>query len=82
MFNGLVQTPVPIAGSSSTAPSAAASITKRFDHAELSKTNFGINVGGGAKIILAGPLRLRLDYRVFTLSGTPRHTTCSGSMRA
>ena len=23
---------------------------------------------------LAGPLRLRLDYRVFTLQGTPRHS--------
>ena len=39
------------------------------------ETNFGTNVGGGAKITLAGPLRLRLDYRVFTLRGTPRHTS-------
>ena len=33
------------------------------------ETHFGINVGGGVKMTLAGPLRLRLDYRVFTLQG-------------
>lgn len=38
------------------------------------ETNFGTNIGGGAKINLAGPLRLRLDYRVFTLRGSPRHS--------
>jgi opacity protein-like surface antigen len=32
-------------------------------------TNFGVNTGGGAKISLAGPLRLRIDYRVFKLRG-------------
>jgi opacity protein-like surface antigen len=75
MFNGLLQTPVPIAGfqfygtlgggvyheSLSTQPNEA-------------QTNFGSNIGGGAKINLAGPLRLRIDYRVFNLHGTPRHT--------
>jgi hypothetical protein len=35
----------------------------------------GINVGGGVKMNLAGPLRLRLDYRVFTLRGSDvRHS--------
>jgi hypothetical protein len=28
---------------------------------------------GGAKISLAGPLRLRVDYRIFNLHGSPRH---------
>ena len=37
-------------------------------------TNFGTNIGGGVKITLAGPIRLRLDYRVFSLRGTPRQT--------
>lgn len=41
---------------------------------DASETNFGVNVGGGAKISLLGPIRLRLDYRVFTLRGTPRHS--------
>jgi len=35
------------------------------------ETGFGTNVGGGAKITLAGPLRLRVDYRVFNLRGMP-----------
>src|SRR5713101_4326485 len=30
-------------------------------------TSFGLNTGGGVKISLAGPIRLRVDYRVFTL---------------
>lgn len=34
-------------------------------------TGFGINTGGGVKIAVAGPLRVRVDYRVFTLRGTP-----------
>lgn len=41
---------------------------------DISETNFGVNAGGGAKITLLGPIRLRLDYRVFTLRGTPRHS--------
>ncbi|MEO5741478.1 MAG: hypothetical protein ABIS29_12880, partial [Vicinamibacterales bacterium] len=33
-----------------------------------------LNNGGGVKISLAGPLRVRIDYRVFTLKGgDPRH---------
>lgn len=36
---------------------------------EQSDTSFGTNIGGGVKFSLAGPLRLRLDYRVFFLSG-------------
>ena len=40
---------------------------------DTSETHVGINVGGGVKMTLAGPLRLRLDYRVFTLQGEPRH---------
>jgi opacity protein-like surface antigen len=35
------------------------------------ETNFGMNTGGGVKINLIGPLRVRADYRVFTLKGSP-----------
>ena len=38
------------------------------------ETAFLLNNGGGVKINLAGPLRARIDYRVFTLKGNPRHT--------
>jgi hypothetical protein len=35
------------------------------------ETQVAANVGGGVKIRLAGPLRVRLDYRLFTLRGSP-----------
>ena len=60
-------------GCSSTAPPAAACYRETLSTSS-SETNFGINVGGGVKMSLAGPLRLRLDYRVFTLRGTPLHS--------
>ena len=37
----------------------------------VSETNAAVNLGGGAKIKLVGPLRVRLDYRVFKLQGSP-----------
>ena len=39
------------------------------------ETAFLLNNGGGAKINLAGPLRARVDYRIFNLKGNPRHKT-------
>jgi hypothetical protein len=41
---------------------------------EVSETHVGISLGGGLKISLAGPLRLRIDYRIFALQGSPRHS--------
>ena len=38
------------------------------------ETGLLLNNGGGVKINLAGPLRVRIDYRIFTLKGDPRHT--------
>ena len=32
-----------------------------------------MNTGGGVKFSLIGPLRVRADYRVFTLKGDPLH---------
>ena len=40
-----------------------------------SETAFGINNGGGVKISLLGPVRARVDYRVFHLRGEPLHET-------
>ena len=39
------------------------------------ETAFVLNNGGGIKVNLAGPLRARVDYRVFNLKGNPRHDT-------
>lgn len=76
MFNGLLQTPVPIARMQfyGTAGGGVYRETLSIDP-DNDGTNFGTNIGGGAKITLAGPLRLRLDYRVFSLRGSPRHST-------
>ena len=71
MVNGLLQTPFPIAGMQFYGTAGGGVFTESFD--ELSETNVGINVGGGVKVNLVGPLRLRLDYRIFTLQGSPRH---------
>ena len=40
-----------------------------------SETSFGANTGGGVKIALAGPIRARVDYRLFRLKGEPLHDT-------
>ena len=72
MFNGLVQTPVEIAGMQFYA-TAGGGVFRETLNAET-ETHVGINVGGGVKASILGPLRLRLDYRVFTLRGSPRHS--------
>jgi hypothetical protein len=41
----------------------------------LSETQFGVNTGGGVKVSLLGPVRARIDYRVFHLRGEPLHDT-------
>jgi opacity protein-like surface antigen len=71
MGNGLVQTPFPIAGMQFYATAGGGVYQEEF--VNQSETHFGINVGGGAKVNLIGPLRLRLDYRVFTLKGSATH---------
>jgi len=72
MFNGLLQTPGEIAGLQFYATAGAGGYRETLN--DDSETQVGINVGGGVKMTLAGPLRLRLDYRVFTLQGDPRHS--------
>jgi opacity protein-like surface antigen len=72
MFNGLLQTPIPIAGMQFYGTAGAGVYRETLD--EISETNVGINLGGGVKVNLAGPLRLRFDYRIFTLQGSPRHS--------
>jgi hypothetical protein len=71
MGNGLIQTPVPLAGMQFYATAGGGVYRETlFDE---SATNVGVNIGGGVKVSLLGPLRLRLDYRLFTLQGDPRH---------
>jgi hypothetical protein len=72
MFNGLLQTPVPIARMQFYGTLGGGVFHETLN--EFSETNLGINVGGGVKMTLAGPVRLRLDYRVHTLHGSPLYS--------
>jgi hypothetical protein len=68
MFNGVVMTPT---GNTQLYLTAGGGLFRERVGLET-ETNFGTNFGAGLKMGLAGPLRLRLDYRVFDLRGTPR----------
>ena len=72
MFNGLLQTPIPIGGLQFYGTAGGGVFRETLGAG--SETNVGINVGGGVKMSLAGPLRLRFDYRVFTFGGSPLHS--------
>ncbi len=67
MMNGLLMTPT----SGTQLYLTAGGGLYRENLLDASETSFGTNVGGGIKMKLAGPLRLRLDYRVFALRGKP-----------
>jgi hypothetical protein len=68
--NVLVQTPTP--GFQLYATTGVAGYRENLG--EFQETHYGTNIGGGAKIKLVGPLRVRLDYRIFKLQGTPLHS--------
>lgn len=71
--NVFVQTPVEISKVTPYATMGAEVYRETLD--DEHETNIGVNVGGGLKIRVAGPFRVRLDYRVFSLKGDARHST-------
>jgi hypothetical protein len=71
MINGLVQTPT---SKTQIYLTAGGGFFRERQGADAT-TSFGTNVGGGLKLGLAGPLRLRIDYRIFTLRGKPLQAT-------
>jgi hypothetical protein len=73
MGNVLLQTPLPIAGLQFYATAGAGGY--REELAGRQETSIGLNSGGGVKISLSGPLRIRVDYRVFTLRGEALYPT-------
>lgn len=73
MGNVLLQTPFPIAGLQFYATTGGGVFRETLGTEQ--ETQFGVNAGGGVKISLLGPLRARLDYRVFNLRGEPLHPT-------
>jgi hypothetical protein len=72
MGNVLLQTPFPLAGMQFYVTTGAGFYRENLGPRQ--ETHAGFNTGGGAKISLLGPVRARLDYRVFTLRGDPLHS--------
>lgn len=72
MGNVLVQTPSLVSPIQVYGTVGAGLYRERLDARQ--ETSVGINTGGGVKLTLAGPLRLRVDYRVFNLRGDPLHS--------
>lgn len=73
MGNMLLQTPFPVAGMQFYFTTGGGVYRERLDTRQ--KTHLGVNTGGGVKVTLLGPIRARLDYRVFKLRGEPLHST-------
>lgn len=71
MGNLVVQTPT---GRTQLYGTAGGGGTYQETLGTASETHFASNIGGGVKIGLAGPLRLRADFRVMNLRGSPRYT--------
>jgi hypothetical protein len=69
--NLLVQTPIPIGGLQFYGTAGVGLYRERLDLVQ--ETNLSANIGGGVKTSLLGPIKLRLDYRLFTLRGDPLH---------
>ena len=74
--NVFVQNPVEIAGTTFYGTVGAGGYSESLTTSTIvrEESHFGTNIGGGAKIKLVGPIRVRLDYRVFRLQGSPLNT--------
>ena len=73
MGNALLQTPFAIMGFQPYFTAGGGAYRETLGTRQ--ETHFGINSGGGVKISLLGPVRARIDYRVFKLRGDPLHDT-------
>ena len=80
MGNVLLQTPMAIMGFQPYFTTGGGLYRETLGTHE--QTGLGLNAGGGVKISLAGPIRLRVDYRVFTLGSgalnSPAHRIYAG----
>lgn len=71
--NVFVQTPIEVMGTQFYATAGGGAYQEYQSARE--EAHFATNFGGGAKIRILGPVRLRLDYRVFRLKGAPLYST-------
>jgi opacity protein-like surface antigen len=75
MGNVLLQTPHGLAPFQVYGTVGAGFYKERYSPFDESDYGGGTNVGGGVKIDLVGPLRVRLDYRLFKLANDAFHDT-------
>ena len=73
MGNVYAQTPVDIVGLRFYATTGAGVYRETLGVRQ--ETSIAFNTGGGVKVRLLGPLKARVDYRVFTLRGDPLYAT-------
>jgi hypothetical protein len=80
MGNVLLQTPFAIVGIQPYVTAGGGLYRETLGIRE--RTGFALNTGGGIKVSLIGPLRLRVDYRVFKLGeqalSSPAHRVYAG----
>ena len=80
MANVLLQTPLPLGGFQPYVTGGGGIYSETLG--SQNDVSFGSNVGGGVKVTLAGPLALRVDYRVFKLGSgalySPAHRIYAG----
>jgi hypothetical protein len=67
MANLLLQTPIPIFGFQPYWTGGVGIYNEGLKGVGV--TNVGVNTGAGVKLSLIGPLKLRVDYRIFKLAG-------------
>jgi opacity protein-like surface antigen len=72
MFNVMVQTPIRVARMQFYGTVGAGVYSELLTQPDRRHTNVGLNYGGGVNIRVSGPLRARLDYRLFNFNGSPR----------
>lgn len=73
MGNVVLQSPIPFFGIQPYFTTGGGVYRETLDlHQD---TSFGLNTGGGVKIDLVGPLRLRIDYRLFKLGSGALNST-------
>jgi hypothetical protein len=75
MGNVLLQTPRGLGPVQLYGTAGIGGYRERFEPIDDSATGLGTNIGGGVKVSLLGPLRVRVDYRVFKLSDDAVYTT-------
>lgn len=80
MGNVLLQSPFPFLGFQPYFTSGGGLYQETLNAHQT--TSFGLNSGGGVKVSLAGPIRLRVDYRIFKLGSgalnSPAHRVYAG----